>query len=284
MSWFYQHQRNKKLYWRYKMSKLRLALIFVVAVMLVLTAVSCSKKSTEPEDGIPNFQNMDQFWNYVEGFEWAIVLGYEIVENDMMVWMAPVEMPEISEEDTFSLVVNNQAIPVEVYVDYDGDAYVVINHYHDIVLPNSTNLAVKFTHNNVEVINTSIRMPSFPSLQNLPEAIDWTKPLTLKWSLNPNRNSSFQNVWAYVESDYDDDYDYDEYEKIVNGAARQHTIPAGTFSISNVLNYEVGVGEVNLKKDGNSLLISTCGDIVSNDYGYSRTNVRKVERLLKTRK
>lgn len=40
------------MYWRYKMRKMRLILIFVTAVMLILTAMSC-KKTTEPDAEVP---------------------------------------------------------------------------------------------------------------------------------------------------------------------------------------------------------------------------------------
>ncbi len=52
------------------MSKLRLALIFMVAIMLLLTAASCGKKSTEPEVDFPNFQDFDQFESYCDSFGW----------------------------------------------------------------------------------------------------------------------------------------------------------------------------------------------------------------------
>ena len=38
------------MYWRYKMRKMRLVLILVAAVMLIITASSCGKKTTEPDD------------------------------------------------------------------------------------------------------------------------------------------------------------------------------------------------------------------------------------------
>lgn len=266
------------------MSKLRSALIFVVAVMLLLTAVSCGKKTTEPDDGFPNFQDVDQFWNYVEKFEWRIFMGCEIVGNDMFVWLDLESDSELSEDDTFSLEVNNQAIPVEVFVDYDGDTYIVINNYHDIVLPNSTSLNVKLSRNNVNIANASIRVPSFPSLKELPETVDWTKPVTLKWSLTPNKNNNIQGIWAYAVEYSDDDYDNDEYAKLIDVSARQHTIPANAFSLNEISYYDVGVQELTLKQHGDCILMAACGDYISNDdEEYSRNSERIAERMRKMR-
>ena len=96
------------------MRKLSLALIYVVAVMLLLTAASCGKKSTEPEVDFPNFQDLDQFEAYCNSFVWNFSLGYEIVGKDMEVWFDFESESDISPNDTYSLMVNNQNVPVEV--------------------------------------------------------------------------------------------------------------------------------------------------------------------------
>jgi hypothetical protein len=274
-------QQSKK-YWRYKMSKLRQTLIFVVAVILLLTAVSCGKKSTEPEDDIPDFQDWGQFWNYVDSFDWVIGIWCEKVGNNLLVWLDLESEPDLSIDDTFSLVVNDQTVPVEVYDD-DGDIEIAINNDNDIVLPNSAYLKIQFSYNNAVIVNTSIRVPSFPSLQNLPEPIDWTRPLTLKWSLTPNKNNHIQGIWAYAENDDDEDY-YSEYNKMIAVSARQHTIPANTISVNDISYYELVVGEMNLKKYGNCLLMAICSDYASNDDDeYSRSNERIEERMQKMR-
>jgi len=262
------------------MSKLRQTLIFVVAVILLLTAVSCGKKSTEPEDDIPDFQDWGQFWNYVDSFDWVIGIWCEKVGNNLLVWLDLESEPDLSIDDTFSLVVNDQTVPVEVYDD-DGDIEIAINNDNDIVLPNSAYLKIQFSYNNAVIVNTSIRVPSFPSLQNLPEPIDWTRPLTLKWSLTPNKNNHIQGIWAYAENDDDEDY-YSEYNKMIAVSARQHTIPANTISVNDISYYELVVGEMNLKKYGNCLLMAICSDYASNDDDeYSRSNERIEERIRK---
>ena len=271
-------QQLKK-YWRYKMSKLRQTLIFVVAVMLLLTAVSCGKKKpTEPEDGIPNFKNWFQFVSYVQNFEWNFSLEYEIEGNEMLVLFTPSGGSDLSANDTFSLVVNDQTVPVEAF-ELFGDVYIIVNDYESVVLPNSESLAIKFTHNNKSIVDTSIKLPSFPSLQELSEPIDWTKPVTLNWTLTPDKNNGVQVVAADVW--YDDDQDF--YYEIVNSSARQHAIPANTF-LANGEDYQLSIVEYNLKKYGDCIIVASAEDYTSSDGDwYSRNNKRIFDEIRKMR-
>lgn len=261
------------------MSKLRQTLIFVVAVILLLTAVSCGKKKpTEPDDGIPNFKNWFQFESYVQSFERAMVLGYEKEGDNLLVWVGVDAGPDVSLDDTFSLVINDQTVPVEVY-DLFGNVYIIVNNLEGVVLPNSESLAIKFTHNNVEMVNTSIKLPSVPSLQDLPEPIDWTEPVTLNWTLTPDKNNRVQAVETDVW--YDDDQDF--YYEIVNASARKHTIPANTF-LADGEDYELCIAEYNLKKYGNCIIVAYAEDCISSDGDwYSRNNERIFDRMLKMR-
>lgn len=261
------------------MSKLRQTLIFVVAVMLLLTAVSCGKKKpTEPDDGIPNFENWFQFWSYVQNFEWTFSLDYEIDGNEMLVLFTPSGGSDLSVNDTFSLVVNDQTVPVEAF-ELFGDVYIIVNDYESVVLPNSESLAIKFTHNNKSIVDTSIKLPSFPSLQELSEPIDWTEPVTLKWSLTPDKNNGVQVVAADVW--YDDDQDF--YYEIVNSSARQHTIPANTF-LANGEDYQFSIVEYNLKKYGDCIIVASAEDYTSSDGDwYSRNNKRIFDEIRKMR-
>lgn len=261
------------------MRKFRLALIYVVAVMLLLTAVSCGKKSTEPEIDLPNFQDFDQFEEYCGNFGWNFRLGYEIVGKDMEVWFGFESKSEISPDDTYTLVVNNQNVPVEVR---DGvEPIIIINGWDEIVLPNSTSLAIKFTRNNTDIINTSIKLPSYPSMQDLPETIDWTEPVTVKWSLTPNKNNHLQAVTAYGESEQSDDI-LDSHEVMIDASARQYAIPANTFSLDDTDYFGVSIWEVNLKKHGDGLVVAYCSDYVSNeDEVYTRNNKRIFDKMRK---
>jgi hypothetical protein len=263
------------------MRKLSLALIYVVAVMLLLTAASCGKKSTEPEVDFPNFQDLDQFEAYCNSFVWNFSLGYEIVGKDMEVWFDFESESDISPNDTYSLMVNNQNVPVEVR---DGvEPIVIINDYDEIVLPNSTSLAIKFTRNNEDIINTSVKLPSYPSLQDLPETIDWTEPVTVKWSLAPNKNNHAQAILAYGENELND-YHLDSHEVMIDVSARRYAIPANTFSLDDTDYYGVDVWEINLKKHGDGLVIAYCSDYISNeDEVYSLNNKRIFDKMRKTR-
>lgn len=229
------------------------------------------------DDGVPNFQNSYQLWNYCDDFDWNIILGCEIEGNNMFVWFEVEKKPDLSPSDIFSLVINNQTITVNTYDD-DGYTNIMINNDNDIILPNSTYLTIHFSHNSLDIIDTFISVPSTPILQNLPDPIVWSEPIMLNWSLTPDQNNRFQGVWAYGENDYDED----EYDRMIDVSARQYTIPANAISMNGVSYYEMSVWEMNLIKLGNCILMTVCDDYATNDK-YLRNSERIVNRIQKMR-
>ncbi len=200
----------------------------------------------------------------------------------MEVWFDFDSKSDLSPDDTFTLMVNNQNVPVEVG-NIGAESFIVINDYDEIVLPNSTSLAIRFTRNNEDIINTSVKLPSYPSMQNLPETIDWTKPVTVKWSLAPNKNNHAQAILAHGENELND-YHLDSHEVMIDVSARRYAIPANTFSLDDTDYFGVGVWEINLKKHGDGLVIATCNDYVSNeDEVYSLNNKRIFDKMREMR-